>query len=80
VFYHEASYHEASGGKYVPHAVLFDLVPGVLYVCASPLGKRFCPNNLVNQNAGAGINLAKSHYTSWGRILLSTSEVKRLLK
>ena len=22
-------YHEASGGKYVPHAVLFDLEPGV---------------------------------------------------
>jgi tubulin beta len=23
-------YHEASGGKYVPRAVLFDLVPGVI--------------------------------------------------
>jgi hypothetical protein len=23
-------YHEASGGKYVPHAVLFDLKPGVI--------------------------------------------------
>jgi tubulin beta len=29
VFYHEASYHEASGGKYVPRAVLFDLEPGM---------------------------------------------------
>jgi tubulin beta len=32
-------YHEASGGKYVPCAVLFDLKPGVIgAVRASPLG------------------------------------------
>jgi tubulin beta len=32
-------YHEASGGKYAPRAVLFDLEPGVNgAVCASPLG------------------------------------------
>jgi tubulin beta len=32
-------YHEASGGKYLPRAVLFDLEPGVIgAVRASPLG------------------------------------------
>ena len=32
-------YHEASGGKYVPRAVFFDLKPGVIdAVRASPLG------------------------------------------
>jgi len=32
-------YHEASGDKYVPRTVLFDLEPGVIgVVCASPLG------------------------------------------
>jgi tubulin beta len=32
-------YHEASGGKYVPRAVLFDLEPGVIGALrASPLG------------------------------------------
>jgi hypothetical protein len=48
-------YHEATGGKYVPRAVLFDLEPGVIdAVRASPLGELFRPDNLVNQNAGAG--------------------------
>jgi tubulin beta len=32
-------YHEASGDKYVPRTVFFDLEPGVIgAVCASPLG------------------------------------------
>jgi tubulin beta len=32
-------YHEASGGKYVPRAVLFDLEPGVIgSLRALPLG------------------------------------------
>jgi tubulin beta len=32
-------YHEASGGKYVPRTVLFDLEPGVIDdVRTSPLG------------------------------------------
>jgi tubulin beta len=49
-----AFYHEASGGKYVPHVVLFELEPGVIgAVRASPLGGVFRPGNLVNQNSGA---------------------------
>jgi hypothetical protein len=31
-----------------------------------PLGELFCPGNLVNQNAGAGRNLAKAHYRKAG--------------
>jgi hypothetical protein len=31
-------YHEASGGKYVPRAVLFDLEPGMIGAVA--LGRR----------------------------------------
>jgi tubulin beta len=37
-------YHEASGGEYVPHAVLFDLEPGVIDAArASPLGELLRP-------------------------------------
>jgi tubulin beta len=60
-------YHEASGGKYVPRAVLFELGPGVIDPArASPIGELFRPDNLVNQNAGAGNNRAKGHYTKAG--------------
>jgi tubulin beta len=42
-------YHEASGVKYVPRAVLFDLEPGVIdAVRAAPLGEPFCLGNFVN--------------------------------
>jgi tubulin beta len=42
-------YHEASGGKYVSRAVLFDLEPGVIDAArASPLCVFFRPGNLVN--------------------------------
>jgi tubulin beta len=55
-------YHESSGGKYVPRAVLFDLKPGVIEASrASPLGRLVCPGNLVKQRAGAGNNWAKGH-------------------
>ena len=63
-------YHEATGGKYVPRAVLFDLEPGVIdAVRASPLGELFRPDNLVNQNAGAGNNWAKGHYTEGAEMI-----------
>jgi tubulin beta len=46
-------YHEASGGSYVPRAVFFDLEPGVIGAArASPLGKLFRPDNLVNHTCG----------------------------
>ena len=46
-------YHWASGGMYVPRADLFNLKPGVIdAVRASPLGKLFHPENLVNHTRG----------------------------
>jgi tubulin beta len=57
-------YHEATGSKYVPCAVLFDLEPGLIDAAhASQLCELFRPENFVNQNAGAVKNLAKAHYT-----------------
>jgi tubulin beta len=42
-------YHEASGGKYVPRAVFFDLEPGVIDAMhVSPLGELFRPGNFLN--------------------------------
>jgi tubulin beta len=62
-------YYETLCGKYMPRAVLFDLEPGVIgAVRASPLGALFRPGNLVNQNAGAGRNLAKGHNIQLGTI------------
>jgi tubulin beta len=56
-------YHEASGGKYVPRAVFFDLEPGVIdAVRASPLVEIFRPGNLVNHKRGE--NWAKDYF-SW---------------
>jgi tubulin beta len=65
----------------VPRAVLFDLEPGVIVVVrASPLGELFRPENLVNQNAGAGSNWAKGHYNKgWARILKNPPMLLRLL-
>ena len=46
-------YYEASGGKYVPRAVFFDLEPGVIgAVRAPPLGELFRPGKLVNHTRG----------------------------
>ena len=71
-------YHEATGGKYVPRAVLFDLEPGVIdAVRASPLGELFRPDNLVNQNAGAGNNWAKGHYTEGAELIDAVLDVVR---
>jgi hypothetical protein len=54
-------------GKYMPRAVLLDLGPGVIDAPrALPLGELFRPGNLVNQNAGAGNNWAKGHYSRAG--------------
>jgi tubulin beta len=51
----------------VPRAVFFDLEPGVFCpVRASPLGELFRPGSHVNQNAGAGSNWSKAHYTKAG--------------
>jgi tubulin beta len=60
-------YHRASGGKYLPRAVLFDLEPGVIDAArALPVGELFSPGNLVNKNVCAGNNRAKAYYSRAG--------------
>jgi tubulin beta len=57
-------YTEASGGKYVPRAVLVDLEPGTMdSVRSGPFGQIFRPDNFVFGQSGAGNNWAKGHYT-----------------
>jgi tubulin beta len=42
-------YHEASGGKYFPRALLMNLEPSVIDAArASPIGELFRTKNLVN--------------------------------
>ena len=54
-------YYEASGGKYVPRAVIFDLEPGVISaVLASPLGELFRPGKVASHKRGQ--KWAKGHY------------------
>jgi tubulin beta len=53
--------HEASGEKYVPRTVFYDLEPGVINALrVSPLGELFRPGNLVNHTRGQC--WAKGHY------------------
>ena len=53
-------YNEASGGKYVPRAVLVDLEPGTMdSVRSGPYGAIFRPDNFVFGQSGAGNNWAK---------------------
>ena len=57
-------YNEASGGKYVPRAVLVDLEPGTMdSVRSGSMGRIFRPDNFVFGQSGAGNNWAKGHYT-----------------
>ena len=57
-------FNEASGGKYVPRAVLVDLEPGTMdSVRSGPFGQIFRPDNFVFGQSGAGNNWAKGHYT-----------------
>ena len=58
-------YNEASGGKYVPRAVLVDLEPGTMdSVRSGPFGTLFRPDNFVFGQSGAGNNWAKGRVTT----------------
>ncbi len=71
-------FSEATGGKYVPRAVLVDLEPGVLDVVrTAPVGKIFRPSNFVFGQAGAGNNWAKGHYTEGAELIDSVLDVIR---
>ncbi|XP_066300071.1 tubulin beta-4B chain-like [Branchiostoma lanceolatum] len=53
-------YNEATGGRYVPRAVLMDLEPGTMDSArAGPFGQLFRPDNFVFGQTGAGNNWAK---------------------
>jgi len=71
-------FNEASGGKFVPRAVLVDLEPGVIdSIKASTYGGLFKPDNLVYAQNGAGNNWAKGHYTEGAEMVESALEVIR---
>ena len=63
-------YNEATGGRYVPRAVLVDLEPGTMdSVRAGPFGQLFRPDNFVFGQSGAGNNWAKGHYTEGAELV-----------
>ena len=63
-------FNEASGGRYVPRAVLMDLEPGTMdSVRAGPFGRIFRPDNFVFGQSGAGNNWAKGHYTEGAELI-----------
>lgn len=71
-------YNEASGGRYVPRAVLMDLEPGTMDSLRSgPYGKIFRPDNFVFGQNGAGNNWAKGHYTEGAELIDSVLDVVR---
>jgi len=71
-------FNEASGGKYVPRAVLIDLEPGTMdAVKASAFGQLFRPDSYVFGQSGAGNNWAKGHYTEGAELIDSVLEVVR---
>lgn len=71
-------YTEASGGNYVPRAVLVDLEPGTMDSARSgPYGELFRPDNFVFGQSGAGNNWAKGHYTEGAELVDSVMDVIR---
>merc|ERR1711903_379870 len=71
-------FNEASGGRYVPRAVLMDLEPGTMdSVRSGPFGQIFRPDNFVFGQTGAGNNWAKGHYTEGAELIDSVLDVVR---
>ena len=71
-------YNEASGGRYVPRAVLVDLEPGVIdSVRSAPIGQLFRPDNMIFGQNGAGNNWAKGYYTEGAEIVDEAMDVIR---
>nr|XP_055119627.1 tubulin beta-8 chain-like isoform X4 [Symphalangus syndactylus] len=71
-------YNEASGGRYVPRAVLVDLETGTMdYVRSGPFGQIFRPDNFIFGELGAGNDWAKGYYTEGVELMESVKEVVR---
>ncbi|CAD8106629.1 unnamed protein product [Paramecium sonneborni] len=63
-------YNEATGGRYVPRAILMDLEPGTIdSVRGGPFGQLFRPDNFVFGQTGAGNNWAKGYYTQGAELI-----------
>ena len=71
-------FNEATGGRYVPRAILMDLEPGTMdSVRAGPFSQLFRPDNFVFGQTGAGNNRAKGHYTEGAELIGSVLDVVR---
>ena len=71
-------FNEATGGRYVPRAILMDLEPGTMdSVRAGPYGQLFRPDNFVFGQTGAGNNWAKGHYNEGAELIDSGLNVIR---
>ena len=71
-------FNEATGGRYVPRAVLIDLEPGTMdSVRAGPYGQLFRPDNFIFGQTGAGNNWAKGHLTDGAELLDSIMDIIR---
>lgn len=69
-------YNEATGGRYVPRAVLVDLESGTMDTIKNgKQGKLFKPDNFVFSHSGAGNNWAKGHYTEGCELLERVMDV-----
>ncbi|KAF4373066.1 hypothetical protein F8388_019248 [Cannabis sativa] len=74
-------YNEASGGRYVPRAVLMDLEPGTMdSIRSGPYGQIFRPDNFVFGQSGAGNNWAKGHYTEGAELIDSRLKTVTVFK
>ena len=72
-------YNEATGGRYVPRAILMDLEPGTMdSVRAGPFGQLFRPDNFVFGQTGAGNNWAKGHVCRGKRVVCAATPGGRL--
>ncbi|XP_072908195.1 tubulin beta chain-like isoform X1 [Hemitrygon akajei] len=71
-------YNEATGGRFVPRAILVDLEPGTMdSVRSGPFGQIFRPDNFVFGRSGASNNWAKGHYTEGAELADSIMDVVR---
>ncbi|XP_045465323.1 tubulin beta-4A chain-like [Harmonia axyridis] len=71
-------FQEASGGNFVPRAILVDLEPGTMdSIRASCWGPMFRPDNMIFGQNGAGNNWAKGHYTDGAEIIDAVLDVVR---
>ena len=71
-------YNEATGGRYVPRALLIDLESSAMdSVRAGPFGQLFRPDNFVIGQSGASNNWAKGHYTEGAELMDTVLDVVR---